>query len=270
MEQSNKTSQWSTNTIGIINLVLLVVILVMWATGNFGWGVEQVSPNEIEDAVTEALEDFDFPTVANAPSAEPTDPAPQPAPAPANKIAMNELESFYEGAYIDGNEDAPVTVIEFSDVECPFCQRHTNNGTLDQVKEKYWDDVNVVYAHFPLSMHPHAQKAGEALECVWDIAWGDAFWSYKAAVYAKWGKPTLDVLEATAEEEGLDVEAVMDCVSEGTFAQKVKDQMAFGRKLGVTGTPGNIVMNNENGEYTKVSGAVPAGAFDGPISELLE
>ena len=63
---------------------------------------------------------------------------------------------------------------------------------------------------------------------------------------------------------------MMACVNGGEFASKVTAQMDFGRKLGVTGTPGNIVMNNETGEFTKVSGAVPAEAFDAAISTFLQ
>jgi len=60
-------------------------------------------------------------------------------------------------------------VIEFSDVQCPFCSRHTLAGTLDQVLQKYGDDINIIFGHFPLSFHPNAQQAGEALECAGKI-----------------------------------------------------------------------------------------------------
>ena len=110
------------------------------------------------------MEDFEFPAAA-APAPAAAKPAAAPAPAAASKMDLKELQAFYDSSYIEGNKDAKVTVIEFSDVECPFCQRHNNNGTLDTVMEKYGDDVNVIFAHFPLSFHATAQKAGEALEC---------------------------------------------------------------------------------------------------------
>lgn len=75
--------------------------------------------------------------------------------------------------------------------------------------------------------------------------------------------------EEAATDVGLDAAALKTCVDGGEFAQKVKDQMAFGQSLGVTGTPGNIVINNETLDTTKVSGAVPANAFDGAISGYL-
>jgi protein-disulfide isomerase len=170
------------------------------------------------------------PPVVVAPTPTPT-PTPTPQPVAATSIALSELEGFLETAYVSGNKDAKVSVIEFSDVECPFCIRHVNNGTLDQVNEKYGDDVNVIYAHFPLSFHPLAQKAGEAIECAGDLGGEEVFFSYKKALFAKGGKPTLDVIETVATEQELDAVAFMECVNGGEFAQKVQDQMAFGRKL---------------------------------------
>jgi protein-disulfide isomerase len=76
---------------------------------------------------------------------------------------------------------------------------------------------------------------------------------YKKAIFAKGGQPTLAVLEEVAKAEGLDTTSFMACVNGGEFAQKVTDQTAFGRKLGITGTPGNVVMNNETGDFVKVS-----------------
>lgn len=251
------------NTVWILAFIIALVTLVLWFMGYF-------TPS---DYVTQA--DLDAMGNGNAaptaPVVAPTPPTPPAAPAApaATTISISELEGFLETAYVSGNKDAKVSVIEFSDVECPFCQRHVNNGTLDQVNEKYGDDVNVIYAHFPLSFHPHAQKAGEAIECAGDIGGEEAFFTYKKALFAKGGKPTLDVVETVATEEGFEAEAFMACVNGGDFAQKVLDQMAFGRKMGVTGTPGNIVMNNETGEYQKVSGAVPATAFDPAIGQYL-
>lgn len=244
------------------NMMWIFTFIVALATLVFGL-LGYFVPADMAAPVAEA-------PVVVAPTPAPT-PAPAPAPQPAapTSIAISEFNAFLETAYVDGNKDAKVSVIEFSDVECPFCQRHVNNGTLDQVNEKYGDDVNVIYAHFPLSFHPNAQKAWEAIECAGDLEGEEAFFAYKKALFAKGGKPTLDVLETVATEQGYDAAAFMECVNGGEFAQKVQAQMAFGRKMGVTWTPGNIVMNTENGEFTKVSGAVPAAAFDPAINQYL-
>lgn len=141
---------------------------------------------------------------------------------------------------------------------------------METVRTKYAGKVNTVFAHFPLSFHPNAQKAAESLECAGKLGGDEKFTSFKKALFAKGGQPTLAVIEEVAKAEGLDATAMMACVNGGEFAAKVAAQMEFGRKLGVTGTPGNIVMNNETGEFTKVSGAVPAEAFDAAISAFIQ
>jgi predicted DsbA family dithiol-disulfide isomerase len=77
------------------------------------------------------------------------------------------------------------------------------------------------------------------------------------------------IAQKAATDVGLDADALMACVDGGEFTQKVKDQMAFGQGLGVTGTPGNIVINNETLDTQKISGAVPATAFDAAIGGII-
>lgn len=254
------------NVISVLTLALVVVTLVLWLTGQFG----------------EIANSGDSGNTANAPAGnnnagnnDAPAPTPEPAPTPqpsndTDTVWLDTLETQLEASYFKWDEDAPVSIIEFSDVECPFCQRHHSAGTLDSVISKFGEDqVSVYYMHFPLSFHTSAQKAGEALECAGELQGNEGFWNYKKAIFDKGGKPTLDVVEATATEQGFDTDAFMECVNSGQFAQKVSNQMAFGRSLGVTGTPGNVVVNNETGEYITVSGAVPATSFDAPVNQFL-
>ena len=113
--------------------------------------------------------------------------------------------------------------------------------------------MNVVFSHFPLSFHPLAQKAQEAAECVGEQGGSTAYYDFKTKLFQE-AKPTREAIaKVAATIEGIDAAAVETCIDDGTYAQKVTDAMNFGRKLGVTGTPGNIVMNNETGEFVKVS-----------------
>lgn len=260
MENNNQ------NLVGIFTLVGVVGILLLGLTGKFAGGAAGLTKADIEDAVKAAM------PAAAAPAPQPAaQPQPQPAPAPeVTKVDPGELKAFYDTAVVDGEKDAKITIIEFSDVECPFCQRHENNGTLATVKAKYEGKVNTVFAHFPLSFHPNAQKAAEALECAGKLGGDEGFLKFKKAIFAKGGQPTLAVIEEVAKAEGLDATAMMACVNGGEFATKVTEQMNFWRKLGITGTPGNVVMNNETGEFVKVSGAVPADAFGPAIDGFLQ
>lgn len=249
------------NTVSVANLILLILILVLGLTGQF-----------VPKSILAPATPTPAPVVVQ-PKADPT-PAPAAAPTPAPKPAaptatVGELKDFYDTLYVKGNKDAKVTILEFSDFQCPFCKRHNNQGTLEQVMEKYGDDVNVMFAHFPLSFHPYAQKASEASECVAEQGGDDAFYAFKKAIFAEDAPTRETIKKVVSAMDGIDADAVEECIDAGTYAKKVADTMAQGRKWGVSGTPGNLVIDNEKGTITKVSGAVPASAFDGPISAIL-
>ncbi len=247
---------------------------VTWTPGNIllhmptrqytkiSWAV----PESAFDRPIKAMLDGDFESMS-----VPLSPPPRPnnPPVPLQNLTQIDYDDFLEWAYIQGNTQAKVSIIEFSDVQCPFCQRHTNNGTLDQVHEKYGDDVNIIYAHFPLSFHQNAQMAGEALECAGDVGWDDMFFAFKEAYYSAGGDSNIDIALEAAEEVWLDIDTLELCIEKWTFSQKVKDQMAFGQWLWVTGTPGNVVINNETLETIKISWAVSATAFDSPVEDFL-
>ncbi|MBP7841425.1 thioredoxin domain-containing protein [Patescibacteria group bacterium] len=81
----------------------------------------------------------------------------------------SELANIKKNAYIEGNPNARLTVLEYSDLECPFCKRHHQNGTIAKLLKNYPDDVNHIFRQFPLNnIHPDAQKAAEATECAGD------------------------------------------------------------------------------------------------------
>lgn len=265
----NKENWMATSdVVGVLTLALMIVTLLLWLNGNFAWEGAGMSKSDVQSAVTSALNDFDF--TANAPAAPTAAPKPAPKPAAPTKVSISDLKKGLEGTYVEGNADAKISIIEFADLECPFCQRHANNGTLEKVLEKYGDDVNTIFMHFPLWFHQTAQKAWEALECAWEVEGAEGFLKLKKALFAKGGKPTLDVIRATAEENGFNADELMACVDSGKYAQTLKDQMTFGRKLWVTGTPGNIVVNNKTGDFIKVSWAVPAEAFDAAVTQYLK
>jgi protein-disulfide isomerase len=174
--------------------------------------------------------------------------------------------------YIRGPKNARVTVVTYSDFECPFSKRH--HPTLAQILDAYKNDVNVVYRHFPLSFHQNAQKEAEAAECVGSLAGNDAFWKFTDAVYEKTtsngtGFP-LDQLAPLAKSLGVNEAAFTSCLDSGKFAQKVKDEETSGASAGVEGTPGNFVVDNKTKKTTIVSGAQPLSAFQTAIDAILK
>lgn len=154
--------------------------------------------------------------------------------------------------HIRGGKNAKVTIVEYSDFECPFCSRA--HPTIQQVMNEYGDDVRVVYRHFPLSFHPQAQKAAEASECAADQG---KFWQFHDVVFENQDLVQGGVAQFKkwAVELGLNASKFNNCLDSGEKAQLVTDDTNEGSALGVTGTPGFFI----NGQ--SVVGAQPFSVF---------
>jgi len=138
-----------------------------------------------------------------------------------------------EGATTKGTADAPVTIVEFSDFQCPACKGF--NPTLTEVLDRYGDDVRVVFRQFPLrSIHPKAQKAAEAALCARDQ---EKFWQLHDAMFANQRKIDVDGLKETAKGLGLDSETFDQCLDSGQHASRVQADLDIGSKIGLNGTP---------------------------------
>ena len=203
-------------------------------------------------------------TVAANPPDAPVPPAPPAAPS-------GPVPPVTDRDHVRGNPKAKVTVIEYSDFECPFCKRHA--PTMAQILTTYKDDVNVVFRHFPLSFHANAQKEAEASECVAELAGNDAFWKFHDAIFERSTVGgtgfALDKLPALAKEVGADEAKFKECLDSGKHAKYVQDQMQAGIDAGVQGTPGNFIVNNDTEESKDLSGAVPFASFKTEIDAML-
>lgn len=132
-----------------------------------------------------------------------------------------------------GPADAPVTIVEFSDFECPYCSRLA--ATLKQVREQYPEQVRIVFRHFPLrSIHPNAQKAAEASLCAEDQG---KFWEMHDRLFEQQQSLANETFLATARELNLDLEAFQQCLQSGRYAQEVQSDFLAGARTGISGTP---------------------------------
>ena len=203
--------------------------------------------------------------VAPTPEAKPT-PTPAPsqptaaAPSYDNLIAFNEDDDYYKG-----NPDAKITIIEYSDYECPFCQRH--HPTIQQAVDEYGDDVVWIYRHYPLSFHSNAKPAAEAAECVGELAGNEKFWEFTDMVYERGSE--IAKLAGYIAEIGVDKAAFDGCMESAKYSEKVDQQLADGTKAGVRGTPGTFVTNTETGETEYISGAQPYTNLKAAIDRLM-
>jgi len=181
-----------------------------------------------------------------------------------------QLAPVTENDWIRGNPEANVTIVEYSDLECPFCQRF--HPTMQQVIAEYGDSVRWVYRHFPLvSLHSKAPKEAEAAECAGELGGNDAFWKYIDRIFEV--SPTnnglnLDILPDIAEYVGLNRSAFTSCLDSGKHADKVQSQYNDAVSAGGQGTPYNVIIA-PNGEKIPVSGAVPFEQIKSFLDQVL-
>ena len=158
-----------------------------------------------------------------------------------------------------GNKDAKVTIIEFSDYQCPFCQRFFEQ-TLPQIDQEYikTGKVKLVYKDFPLNaIHPQAQKAAESANCALEQ---NKYWEYHDALFrrgSEWSgnDKAVDVFKSIAKDLKLDTKKFDSCLDTSKYAAEISKDTAEGSAAGVTGTPAFFI----NGQL--VSGAQPFTNF---------
>ncbi len=156
-----------------------------------------------------------------------------------------------------GGEDAPVTIIEFADYECPYCRMVEK--TVEKVLETYGDKVRFVYRDFPLPFHAHARGASQAARCAEEQG---KFWEYHDALYGASDLST-DGLRELADQVGLDRNQFDECLASNKYDKAIQKDIDEGANAGVNGTPAFFI----NGR--SLSGALPFEQFKQVIDEEL-
>lgn len=181
-----------------------------------------------------------------------------------NPDGSNEEELVIVAASVDddpvmGDVNAPVTIIEYSDYQCPWCEYWFKN-TLPQLKTEYIDTgkVKIVYRDRPVATHPQSQKAAEAAECVDELSSDENYYKMHDMIFAgtaEWSyKETAnDTFISYAQSLGVDISA---CLSDGSMAEEVSNDYSASRTYGVRGTPtffinGKTVVGAQDFEYFK-------------------
>lgn len=138
-----------------------------------------------------------------------------------------------------GPSDAAVTLVEFSDFQCPYCARAAE--TVEQIKKEYGDEVRFVFRQFPLSFHEQAHLAGQASLAA--HAQGK-FWEFHDLMFEHQSELDRDSLETYAEQAGLDMAKFKAALDEGTYKDEVDAELEMGKKVAVDGTP-TLFINGE-------------------------
>ena len=165
-----------------------------------------------------------------------------------------------------GDENARFTIIEYTELLCPYCQRHSQAGTINSTIEQFPGEINSISKSFIIHGE-EATKLSAAMECVAELnpsvyhqVFEKAFEAYPV---------DMDTLLNIATDLGTDSAALQTCVDEWRYTQAVSDGMSQGNELfGINGTPGNVIIDRETGNYVVVSGAYPLDAFIEAVNTL--
>lgn len=212
----------------VITAILAVLLVVSIFTGGFKFG----------QTTADVAEKTEEPTTA---------------PAEVTRVSVSADDDPAKGP-----ADAKVTIIEFSDYQCPYCSR--GEATMKQIEEAYGSDVRIVFRDFPLSFHENAQKSAEAAQCANEQG---KYWEYHDKLFANQNALDTASLKSYAVELGLDTQKFNSCVDTSKYAEEVKKDINDGKAAGVQGTPAFFI----NGRL--VSGAQPFANFKKIIDEEL-
>ncbi len=196
--------------------------------------------------------------------------APKPEAVTENTSGLESMRPTASDDHIRGNLNAPVKIVEYSDMECPFCKRF--HSTMQQVMDKYGKDGKVawVYRHFPLdSIHSKARTEAVASECANELGGSDAFWKYIDRFFeltpSNNQTDIQKVLPQIAGEIGLDVNKFNSCLTSGKYDKHIQNDLDNAIVTGGNGTPWSIIVTASGKKYP-LSGAQPYEA----VKQLIE
>lgn len=176
-----------------------------------------------------------------------------------------DLIEIEKSVNVKGNPNAKVTIVEFSEFQCPFCKRYFDE-TYNKIWEEYGNKINYIFRDYPLPFHPLAQITAEAARCAGDQG---KYWDYHNLLFSRhgeWSNQTdaVPLLTTFAVDLKLNEADFSACLSSGKYTQSVKDDLALGQRLGIGGTPSFFI----NGRL--LVGAVPFESFKAIIDEELQ
>jgi len=187
---------------------------------------------------------------------------PQPAPRPTSARVTNLT------GYSLGRPDAPLTMVEFTDLQCPFCREYATT-TFDELKKNWIDTGKLRYISrdFPLDFHPYAMQAARAARCAGEQG---KFWEMRMTLMRNANLLSPDYVTRTAADLKLNGKAFADCVASTKYDADIRSDMAEGAKIGMDGTPTFVLGKTapDSVEGPMIVGAFPYATFDAKLREL--
>jgi protein-disulfide isomerase len=192
-----------------------------------------------------------------------------------NVLDPKKILQIQSGAAIEWNKNAEITVIEYSDMECPYCIKQYHDTKLkEKLLAQYPGKVNFVFKNHRGVDHPGTEKKALAALCAQKV-WGDsAYISYYSAIMSGTLSQAniypVDSLAKLALDQKLDVKSWQSCIDSRDMLSIFEAQTKEAYEYWLDGTPGTLIINNTNGAYTTITGAYPYTAFTQKIDTLLK
>jgi len=254
-----KKSTYNNMLKGIVAAIAIATFLGGYAVGTLDNDSDSLSADEIKEIIS---------------AVEAKAPAPQQAQSPPRSTAPQIFQVSLDDDPFKGNPNAPVTIVEFSDFQCPFCLRFFDQ-TLPLIEENYINTgkVKLVYKDLPLdNLHPNARPVHIAAECADEQG---KFWEYHDVLFEKqseWQRLSSSDLQTTlvqyADDFGLQTASFEACLSSPEMADEVNADFLQAASYGATGTPTFFIGNEKDG-FIKLVGAQPYAAFQRAIDSQL-
>jgi protein-disulfide isomerase len=192
------------------------------------------------------------------------------APRQAERPPDEKVRVDVSGVPVLGRADAPVTLVEFTDLECPFC-RSFHVGTFERLKREYIDTgkVRFITRDFPLDFHPNARPAALAVRCAGEQG---KFWEMRHGVTLAAAALSSEVYDRLGRELGLDAARFSACIAADRYRADIERDVAAALKAGVSGTPTFVLGATAPGsdvEGQRIVGALPFPVFEAQIKALL-
>jgi protein-disulfide isomerase len=200
----------------------------------------------------------------NANPTQITQPDTQNPTVPSNENAVGDIKPIGEEDHVIGSSKAKVTLIVYTDFECPFCSRF--HPTFKQALEEFDGQIQAAIRHFPLSFHTKARSAANAAECAGEQG---KFFEYADALFENQTSLGDDLYNQTAKDLKLNLDKFSNCLKENKYDEKINADMSSGIAANVQGTPGTIILS-ANGEPQLVPGAVPYEQLKAMIEAALK
>lgn len=191
----------------------------------------------------------------------------------AGTLTPDQLTALRKDAYVVGNENAKITIVEYADPECPYCVMHHQNNTIGGLVEGSDGQINSIYKPVVGVSHAGTERKSLAILCAGQLGGAEGYEGMIKKIYENSTPQTMSPvadIATYAKDLGLDEAKLEACITNGdTKATYNANWSEFGSFTSQPGTPGNLIINNETGEWQLLLGAHPAASFKTIIDGML-